>query len=80
MENPAVLRVCLYEDGTFSAIPWNGSPDEGDYADEPIEPGEALKLMTSGQVPIEIACKDPGDTSIHNYETLTPKNVTLSYV
>ena len=83
LRKPALLRVCLYEDGTFNAFPWYSGRDrhgDCDYADKPLKPSEAIRFMTGGQVPIEIASMDPNDDRSHNYETLDPKTVTLSYI
>jgi len=65
---PSLLRVCLDSDGTFVVWPWFRDVD--DYGRTPLKSEDAVRLMTSGQVPIEIATKDPDDKGIHNYETV----------
>jgi len=62
----SLLRVCLDTDGKF--VVWPYFPDMEDYGTVPLKPENALRLMTSGRVPIEIATKDPDDKQPHNYE------------
>ena len=48
-----------------------------DYDTEPMEAVKALRLITKGQVAIEVACNDPDDERTHNYEGQIEK---LAYI
>lgn len=62
------IRICLGTDGT--AIYWPLYEGEEDLGSMPLDPEDALHAITGGSVPFEIACNDPKDDSVHNYETL----------
>ena len=74
---PDLIRLCLNENGTFTAYGFYGG-EEGDYANDPLPSRYALILMTSGEVPFEVATNDPTDTRTHNYETIDL--IQLNYI
>lgn len=61
------IRICLNPDGTVAYYPLFEGEEDYRYS---MDPEDALYEITGGSVPVEIACNDPMDDSIHNYETL----------
>jgi hypothetical protein len=47
---------------------WGWRPSTEDYDDQPLDPIEALRLITSGKAIVEVACTDPDDKHNHHYE------------
>lgn len=52
--------------GHVTFFGWRKAND--DYDITPLDPLAALRLITQGQVEVEIACNDPDDKKPHNYE------------
>ena len=61
------IRICLDNDG--NVFYWPFLRDIEDLGDVAMRPAEALHLITAKKVPFEIACCDPEDKRIHNYES-----------
>lgn len=64
----SVIRLCLGADGRTKY--WPQYEGEEDLGSRPLDPKTALHHITGGGVPLEIACRDPYDEGIHNYESL----------
>ncbi len=68
MKKYECIRVCLGTDGTVAYWPLLKGAD--DLGPKPLDPEDALHLITGGGVSVELACADPQDDSVHHYESL----------
>ena len=61
-----LIRIGLSPDGTAHYFPFREATE--DYDEGRMPPEEALRLITQGQVTVEVACNDPDNDKPHNYE------------
>ncbi len=64
-EEVSLVRIAL--DGA-KVVYWGWRPSTEDYDETPLDPVEALRLITSGNAIVEVACTDPDDKQTHHYE------------
>jgi hypothetical protein len=64
-EEISLVRIAL--DGA-KVVYWGWRASTEDYDDEPLDPTEAMRLISKGQAIVEVACTDPDDKQTHHYE------------
>ena len=64
-EEISLVRIAL--DGA-KTVYWGWRASTEDYDEQPLDPIEAMRLISKGQAIVEVACTDPDDKQTHHYE------------